>query len=226
MTDLLEGKRGTIGSGDAKIGGHLFYNGKLYVTAFLVLRRDRKPDGVALCAAGAISRVKGTGHGPFRAGSLGSGLVSRLHDDDSVGVAGGARWAGADGELLPRRSSRTSYGPSISSFDPEHLGTRDDAGRLRPGRIRTLGAYSGDAARIRCSTARRGSRASCCRQDTSSVIFTGRTGTGDALLRRGRGLRERPGESVQGRARVPVSLYAWAYDANDLAAVKAGTKQP
>jgi len=59
---------------------------------------------------------------------------------------------------------------------------------------------------------------------TQSVLFFGRHGVGHLLLWRGAECND-PADSSKGTHAYPYKYQIWAYDANDLLAVKNGTKQ-
>jgi hypothetical protein len=57
------------------------------------------------------------------------------------------------------------------------------------------------------------------------VLFIGTTGVGDYCYGEAAACGD-PSNNSKGEHAYPYKAYVWAYDANDLAAVKAGAKQP
>jgi hypothetical protein len=60
---------------------------------------------------------------------------------------------------------------------------------------------------------------------TASVLFFGSTGTGNYCYGEASACGD-PSNNWKGEHAYPYKAYVWAYNANDLAAVRAGTKQP
>jgi uncharacterized protein (DUF2147 family) len=225
FTDDLEGKLHSINPSDSNrqlIGGHLFYNGKLYVSAFSyydgngtqVLSHFVRP---------ADLTVKGQVTGPFRAGSMGAGWYSGYMTPIPAEWQSALGGPALTGNCCLSIISRTSYGPSVSSFDPTHLGTANELVGYDQGH-QTLGTYgtSGAHPKFNGSTRIKGI---VFPQGSSSVIFIGRTGTGNYCYGEASACGD-PSNNSKGEHAYPYVMYAWAYDANDLAAVRAGTKQP
>ena len=136
--------------------------------------------------------------------------------------------------------SRTSLGPAVSRFDPDHLSATGAKPLVyypidHPG----LGPWAGANVNYGGSDSMRGV---VFPPGTSTVLFFGRHG---ATFCYGPGTADPtkvgtidpavdpvdpycydPDDSSKGVHGYPYSAYVWAYDANDLAAVRAGQMQP
>jgi hypothetical protein len=152
-------------------------------------------------------------------------------------------------------TARTSFGPSFSVFDPAKLGTVATVPATLlmgyPDEHQTLGPWgpTGGAWRVKLSPYYSGAdmvAGVIWPVGTRSIISIGRHGTGlpemqgdvaygvgtsnVALIDQPDGLGNRyvydPSDSNKGPHAYPYQAQAMAYDALDLAAVKAGTKQP
>jgi LPXTG-motif cell wall-anchored protein len=119
--------------------------------------------------------------------------------------------------------SRTSYGPSVSSFNPESIGTAN-ALVYYDQNHQTMGLYGASGVHpIFNGTTRISGLAFPAGSD--SVLFFGSTGVGNYCYGEAAACGD-PSNNSKGEHAYPYRMYAWAYNANDLAAVKAGTKQP
>jgi hypothetical protein len=221
LTDLFEGRERAIGSGSWRVGGQLVYNGKLYTTAFLYY------DGEATQTLSHFTRpldlrARGGVVGPLRAGSLGagfySGYMTTVPADWRTALGGPA----LTGNCCLSVISRTSFGPSAFSFDPERPGSATPL-VYYPQDRQTLGSYgaAGSHPVFNGTTRITGI---VFPQGASTVLFLGSTGIGNYCYGEARECGQ-PGGS-KGEHAHPYRAYAWAYDAGDLAAVKAGKKRP
>jgi len=120
--------------------------------------------------------------------------------------------------------SRTSWGPAAFAIDPEKIG---------PGVVpavplvyypqaHPLGAYDAQGALFNAATQVNGV---VFPEGTRSVLFFGRQGLGPYCYGEARDCGDQ-GETSKGPHLFPYTSYVWAYDANDLAAVKRGERQP
>ena len=138
---------------------------------------------------------------------------------------------------------RTSNGPAAFAFDPAAVGTPLVSATpllyytIAPGQD-TLGPWEGSNPTYGATTYIRGMAVIA---GTRTALYFGNNGMGAYLLRQRHGgsiaRRHRsvpmaahwcydPTESGKGQHAYPYRYQVWAYDLNDLAAVKAGTKQP
>src|SRR5262245_61585553 len=133
--------------------------------------------------------------------------------------------------------SRTSYGPAAFGFDPSKLGqpTVPVVPLLYyPGDHTTLGPWDGSNPTYGATTQMAGMAFIA---ETRSVLYIGRNGLGPHCYGDGTGDKAHaeasggklcydPTTSSKGSHAYPYRYQVWAYDANDLAAVKAGKRRP
>lgn len=235
LTDPSEGKASQVGPNTVLLGGTLPYNGKLYFTEYLYY------DGAGQQVLSHFSRpltlsTSGQVVGPTRAGPLGAGFYSGY-----MGVIPQAWQMALGGPAFTGNGilgviSRTSFGPSVAAFDPEHMGAAIELVGY-PETHTTLGAAGQSNPLFGGADTMRGV---VMAEDTSTVIFFGRhgdtycygVGTSNQSLAgkpSGNGVDPYcydPDDGGKGVHGYPYRPYAWLYDANDLASVKSGVKQP
>ena len=221
LRDATEGKLGKINPSDTnpkKIGGHLVYNGKLIVTGFSYY------DGAGTQSASHFSRplsLSTTGQliGPYSVGSdahFVGGYMALIPPEWQALFAGPA----LTGMCCLSIASVQSNGPSISVFDPSltsRSGTRllgyPLSNPLRP--VGSTNAVHNLTSSISGVVFAGGTR---------SVLFFGRHGVGTYCYGEGEDCGD-PADSYKGVHAYPYVYQVWAYDANDLLAVKKGTKR-
>jgi hypothetical protein len=248
FSDSLEGKIASINPTDTnakKIGGHLVYGGALYVAAYSYY------DGGATQSSSHFVRptnlsTTGQVNGPYRVGTIGpryvAGYMAPVPQDWQSAFGSPA----LTGQCCLSIISTTSQGPAVFGFNPADLGSKNPIPATPlveyPPEHPTLGAWGGNGTPnpvYNMSTAVRGL---VFPQGTRSVLFFGSTGLGvpcygagtsDPSLDR----QPVPGESgviycydpdnrSKGCHAYPYGAFVWAYDANDLLAVKNGQKNP
>jgi hypothetical protein len=222
LADAVEGRRVSID--EDKVGGQLVYNGQLILTKFGFY------DATVSQLASHFVRpldlsIKGQVKGPHRIGPLGAGFYSGYM------AAVPAEWQRLlGGPVLTGNCclsilSRTSYGPAAAAMDPSHLGVSEDAVPLvyYTPEHQTLGAYGAPGSHpvFNGSTRIRGL---VFPEGTASVLFFGATGIGNYCYGYAPDCGA-PGYD-KGEHAYPYRAYVWAYDANDLAASRAGKVRP
>ena len=240
--DATEGRLGLINPGDPnskKIGGTLPWGNKLIVSAYSyydgagsqVLSHFVRP--ITLGTTGQIA-------GPVRVGPLGAGFYSgymgRIPAEGHAQLGGPALTGNAALSII----GRTSFGPAAFAFDPDNpSATGAQPLVYYPQAHQALGPWAGANENFGGSDSIRGI---VFPAGTSSVLFFGRHG---ATFCYGPGTADPskvgtidpsvdpvdpycydPTSSSKGVHGYPYSAYVWAYDANDLAAVRSGQKQP
>ncbi|MFN7977705.1 MAG: hypothetical protein U0P30_06180 [Vicinamibacterales bacterium] len=216
-------------------GGVLQWNGRVIVSGYSTYDAG-KLARTSHFAGPSIPALRG----PVAMGTDGAGLVAGymgIVPAEWRGVLGGAALSG---QCCISIISRTSYGPSVSVFDPSRLdGTGDvpstmlvgyPEGHTTLGPYESAGPFFGGAARVGGVAFPAGTR---------SVLFVGRLGTTycyghgttDRSLDRvpdGKGSRYcyDPTNQYQGNHGYPYKHQIWAYDAADLAAVVRGERAP
>jgi hypothetical protein len=221
LTDALNGQLRAIGDTERRIGGNLVYRDKLYVTGFVFYdaegaqRRSHFSRPLAL-DSGEVA-------GPLRAGGLATGFYSGY-----MGLIPAAWQERLGGPALTGNCclsiiSRTSYGPAAFAFDPENIGKAEPLVYYTADR-QTLGRYgaTGSHPVFNGSTRITGI---VFPESTSSVLFFGMTGVGNYCYGEAAECQD-PSNVYKGEHAYPYRAYVWAYNAADLAAVKAGKRRP
>ncbi len=239
FVDVTEGRMSSILTSPTetvKVGGLLVDNGKLIVSVYDYY------DGCACNAqtshfvSGLTLSTTGDVQGPFKVGSLNPGLVAGYMTPIP------AEWQAALGGSVITGScclavvGRTSFGPSAFAFNPADLGsTPAPASPLvyYPDAHQTLGVWSGTwdgtTTLFNGTTDVKGA---VLPQGTRSLLFFGDQGVGPFCY--GAGVATAPGlnecfdptDTSKGTHAYPYQYQVWAYDVLDLAAVKAGQRQP
>jgi len=225
--DPTEGRLKNINSSDPnakKIGGHLVYNGKLYVTGYSYY------DGSGSQSASHFVRpldLSATGQvtGPVKVGSQYPGFVhgymTPIPQEWQSAFGGPA----LTGHCCLSITSHQSNGPAVSVFDPAKIGQGSSVPAtpvlgypfpnvLGPGEA-TGNRYFNLATKIKGVAFPSGTR---------SVLFFGRQGTGKYCYGEGTTCGDLS-DPYKGTHAYPYVYQIWAYDANDLLAVKNGSKQ-
>jgi hypothetical protein len=245
LSDVTEGALPSVNPGDpngSRIGGLLPWGAKLIVSAYAYYDANGTQvlshfvSGQPLATTGDLS-------GPFQVGSapVKAGYVSGY-----MGVVPPAWRAALGGPAFTGNSAlaivtRTSQGPAVCTFDPDNIGVKVPCPAtplvyydpLHPlGQYSMANPYYNGSTEIRGVVMPEGSR---------SVLFFGRHGmtfcygagtTNQALDQQpvpnepGVHYCYDPEDQSKGTHGYPYKDYVWAYDANDLAAVVAGTLKP
>ena len=214
------------------LGGVLAWNGRLIVTGYSFYDGA----GAATKSHFAGTTIAGAA-GPYKVGTEKPAFVAGY-----MGVIP-QEWRallGAPaltGQCCQSIISRTSYGPSVSAFDPAMVGVTNESTMLvgYPQGNETLGTYDGVSPYFN-GTTRIGGVAFPA--GTRSVLFIGRHGAtycyGEGTSNQALHNTPHPSGGVycydptsqdKGTHGYPYKHTVYAYDANDLLAVKNGTKQ-
>ncbi len=233
--DPTDGKRSMVGTApgtDVKVGGVLVYKDELFSSAYIYYDANGSQQ-TSHFRNGLNLADKTDARGPYKVGSVRAGLVSGymgLIPQDWQAALGGTALTG---NCCLSIISRTSYGPAAFAFDPATLGTQTvrasplvyyDADHT------TLGPWAGSNPLYGSTTEIGGV---VFPEGTRSVLFFGVNGQGTHCY--GDGTSENPPPAGQcydptttdkGGHAYPYVYQVWAYDALDLAAVKAGKRRP
>lgn len=182
--------------------------------------------------------MKGQTNGPLRVGPLGagfySGYMATVPAEWQAKLGGPALTGQADLSVI----SRTSYGPGVFAFDPANMNASGAKPLVYyPSDHPTLGPWDGANSLYSGADSVKGV---VMPTGSSSVLFVGRhgstfcygPGTSDASLAgkpSGNGVDPwcyDPESTVKGTHGYPYAPQVWAYDANQLASVRAGQLQP
>jgi len=229
FTDVTAGKLGTLGAASMKIGGLLAYENRLYVSGFLYYDAAKTQ-----VVSHLVSNVDFTAtrdvKGPYQVGTVPAGFISGY-----FGVIPAAWQEALGGPVLNGNCClpiirRTSYGPAAFSLDPSQLGRTNPLPATPlvyyPIEHHTLGDWDTASEIFNGATE---IRSVVFPDGTRSVLFFGRRGLGPFCYGIGGasgGDCHDPSDPYKGTHGYPYNYSVWAYDANDLAAVKRGEKQP
>jgi hypothetical protein len=238
LVDVSEGRMFTINDTTTakKVGGTLVYGDRLIVSFFDFY------DGNMTQTTSHASRplsfaVKGDVAGPFRVGSLNAGFYSgfmALVPAPWQAKLGGPALTGQSGIPV---TGRTSLGPSAAVFDPANINGTATSLVFYDLQHPTLGVWNGATALYSGTDTVKGM---VFPAGTSSLLFFGTHGTtfcygpGTASHTLAGTASDNgvdpwcfdPNNSAKGTHGYPYVPYVWAYDANELALVVSGAKQP
>jgi hypothetical protein len=223
ITDSLNGKLPKIGSAPdgQKIGGHLIWGNTLITTAFLYYDADHVQKVSHFTRPMNLST--GTATEPVSAGSMNpgfySGYMAPIPPEWQARLGGPA----LTGNCCLSIISRTSFGPAVASFNPSKIGASNPLVYYTVDHA-TLGKYGDPKPNVAFNGTTK-IRGLVFPEGTASVLFFGTTGIGKSCY----GEASECGDlsyPYKGDHAYPYRPYVWAYDARDLAAVKAGKKRP
>ena len=250
QADITEGHLTEVGPGGApmdgcKIGGLFVYQNRLIGTSYCYYdaggnaRRSHFTSGLDLAQTGDYS-------GMYTVGTSSPGFVAgyMAHiPPEWQSSLGGPVLTGLNGVPIV---SRTSYGPAATVFDPAKLGTIDPVpGKLLIGYTSdhtTLGTWGNSTEAHPQFNQASGSSGLVFPVGSDSVLFLGASGIGIPCYGQGTSDISLDRQPVPGTGGVlyvydpanggkgchayPYVAYVWAYRAQDLARVAAGTAQP
>jgi len=229
FVDALEGRIESINPTDSnqkRIGGLLVYGGELYIAAWSYY------DGGGTQSTSHFVRpldlsVTGQLEGPYRVGNQYPGFVSGYM------AAIPQEWQTALGEpsltggCCHSIVGLQSLGPAASVFNPTDVGSVNPVpatpGVGYPINHPTLGVWEGDGTPNPIYNMATAVNGVVFPDGTASVVFFGTTGLGVPCYGTGAECND-PARDSKGSHAYPYTAYAWAYDVNDLIAVKNGQK--
>jgi hypothetical protein len=240
FADPTHGRREAVGSSTVKIGGVLPYQGQLYVTAYVYYDAMASQQSSHFVTALDLA-APGEARGPYRVGDVGAGFVAGY-----LGTVPAAWRDALGGPVLTGQCclpiiSRTSFGPALFAIEPARLGGATPlpaAPLLYYPQAHPLAAGDTTSTLFNLATEIRGV---VFHEGTRSVLFFGRQGLGTYCYGPGTADPKQAGQPADGNVdrwcfdpsseskgthAYPYRYYVWAYDANDLAAVKAGRLRP
>ena len=226
LIDPLEGKLGSINPSDPNskiIGSALVYNNQLYIGAYSYY------DGSATQSKSQFVRpinlsTKGQVLGPFTVGNLYPGWIDKyasIIPPEWQAAFGGPVFVGGSGGAI---NSLQSWGPSASVIIPSDIGSKNPVPATlvlgyplsHPLANTSIGNPYWSQADIITGMA--------FPQGTRSVLYFGKHGSGAYCYGTGAECND-PADNSKGTHAYPYESHVWAYDANDLVAVKNGQKQ-
>jgi hypothetical protein len=238
--DPADGRLRDIAEGGVVLDGLLVHDGRLYGTGLIYYDATNSQRlshfGRALDLTRAevtrIYQVGETGKAGFVAG-----YMATVPPEWRAALGGPA----VTGQCCISIIGRTSFGPGLFAWNPADLGRRDPLPATPllyyPQQHPTLGPWDGANDMFGGTTEVAGV---AIIDGTRTVLFAGRNGlgtfcygegTGDAREASERGPNGEqhcldPTNSAKGQHAFPYRLQFWAYDVNDLAAVRAGDREP
>ena len=238
FADVTRGKLGTIGPGTVRVGGLLPHRGQLIVTGYVYYDANGAQTLSHLVTAANFAGTEAP-RGFYAVGKLGAGFVSGYMATVPPAWQRALGGPALTGQCCLSIISRTSFGPAVFAFDPDDLGAKSPVPTsplvYYPQRA-PLGPWDGASPHFNTTTEITGMILPAA---TRSLLFFGRhgrgpydygCGTGDEPLPPPRPDCPKwihdPEESAKGPHAYPYDYQVWAYDVLDLAAVKAGQRQP
>lgn len=238
--DLLQGRRSQIGGTDAKIGGLIREGSDWIASAWLYYDAEhvQSRSHFRVAASGTVTGPFQLGTEDRRAGFV-SGYMAPIPPEWQGRLGGTA----LTGQCCIPIISRTSLGPGAAVFDPRHVGTRATIPVTQvlgyPQSHPTLGHWEAPPGGLFNGNTQVGGVV--FPRDSSTVLFFGRVGLGDFCYGTGTPERNLHGRPVPGSGGFycydpagfdvgthgyPYALHVWAYDANDMVAVREGRTAP
>ncbi len=217
------------------LGGSLAWNGRMIASAYAYYDADNSATRSHFAGPTLASA-----HGPYVVGTDRPGFVGGYMTEVPPEWRDRLGGPALTGQCCISIISRSSYGPSASVFDPDALGVVDPVPSTMlvgyPQAHPTLGDYPSVGTDFNGATKMGGV---AFPRGTRSVLFVGRhastfcygSGTPDPALdgqpSPGGGVWcYDPTNSYKGTHGYPYRHQIWAYDAEELAAVRAGSKAP
>jgi hypothetical protein len=225
--DVFDGKRLTI-DGDivngVNVGGLLPYKGKLYATAYSYYDALGKQT-LSHFVSNTNLALTTDAQGPYRIDAPKAGYVSGYMTPIPTAWQAALGGPVLNGNCCVSIISRTSYGPAAFAIDPTQIGA-SAAAPATPLIYYTptnpLGAFNGTNQYFNGSTDVVGV---AFPEGTRSVLFVGSHGVGAYCYGTGVECND-PAIASKGNHAYPYKYYVWAYDAADLALVRAGKLDP
>jgi hypothetical protein len=227
FADVLENRMDVVNpnDGNAKmIGGMLPYQGKLFISVYASYDAALT-QVLSHFISGTTLGTTGDLRGPFRVGTVGAHFIDGYFGEVPATLQAMLGGPVVNGHCCISIVSGTSYGPALFAINPSDIGAKT------PAPATALVYYPNDhfvndwnvkSTFFNGSTSVRGV---VIPAGTRSVLFFGTQGLGPFCYGGGDACKD-PANPYQGAHAYPYVSYVWAYDANDLAAVKSGKKKP
>ncbi|HUG85218.1 MAG TPA: hypothetical protein VMM13_11675 [Euzebya sp.] len=219
--DPTDGAWQSLGPRDmVKVGGLLPWGGKLLASMFSYYDSNGTQAASHLIGSRDLSATNDA-DGPYKIGNLKTGYTSGYMTVVPEAWRTALGGPALTGNCCIPIVSRTSFGPALFGFDPDDIGSSADVAAqplVYYPQQNPLGPWEGTSLLYNGTTKIGGV---AFPEGASSVLFFGKHGIGTFCY----GVGCFPGAGQAPHA-APYVSQVWAYDANSLAAVKAGTKQP
>jgi hypothetical protein len=238
--DPTEGRLRDVATDGAYVSGLLVHDGRLYGSGVIFYDANNAQELTHFSRS--LKLADASVKGMYRVGDKGkaglvAGYLAAVPPEWQSALGGPA----ITGQCCIPIVSRTSWGPAAFAWQPAELGTAPTA-RVSPlvyytGEHPTLGLWEGSNETYGAAIAMGGV---VIPPATRTMLFVGRNGIGPFCYGDGTADRSRanqtsasgerlcydPTSSDKGQHAYPYRYQFWAYDLNDLAAVKAGKKAP
>jgi hypothetical protein len=240
--DPAEGRLRDIAEDGVTLGGLLVHDGRLYGTGVIYYdagnaqRQSHFGRSLDLARAKEVTRIYQVGE-TGKAGFV-AGYMATVPQEWRAALGGPA----VTGQCCISIISRTSFGPGLFAWNPADLGRREQLPATPllyyPQQHATLGPWEGANEVFGGTTEVAGV---AIIDGTRTVLFAGRNGIGKFCYGDGTADAAKASEQPQpngekycydptnaskGQHAYPYRLQFWAYDVNDLAAVRAGRREP
>jgi hypothetical protein len=252
LTDVGEGHLADIGEGgepytddSVKIGGLMAWEGRLIGAVYGYYDAASRARSSHFSSGRDLS-TQGDFRGMFTVGTQNPGFVGGYMTPIPQAWRATLGGSALTGNCCLSIIARTSFGPTATAFDPSDVGTTDPAPATLlvgyPADHPTLGEWGNTETVDPDFNMGTQVTGIAFPEGTRSVLFFGRQGLGVPCY--GAGTDDpsldrtpiEPGSSVvycldrashsKGTHAYPYASYVWAYDASELALVRAGQKQP
>jgi hypothetical protein len=240
FTNITEGHMSEIctGSPDAscqngmyqhnvKVGGLLVSGSMLYGTVYAYYDGSGVQDKAHFYSGTKLS-VTGDFKGMYKVNAPQTGYVSGYMTPIPTEWQSTLGGSILTGQCCIPVTGRTSFGPAIFAFNPTNLGTQNPVPSvplLYYTQTNPLAAWDSNSTSYNGNTVIQGV---VFPRGTRSVLFIGTQGMGPFCYGGGGtgGECNDPCNTSKGTHGYPYAIQVWAYNVNDLIAVKAGTKKP
>lgn len=225
FADPTDGKMHQVDVDTIKVGGLLVTGNQLIHSAYSYYDGDANQLLSHTVTSLELNKTNDS-QGPYKVGNVGAGFVSGYMANIPSAWQAALGSPAMTGQCCIAIVSRTSYGPAVFGFNPTDVGAKNPVPATPflyyDEKHTTLGAWSGDNTQFNGNTQIRGL---VFPENTRSVLFIGSQGMGKFCYGTGAECKDQANDS-KGVHGYPYQYQIWAYDANDLVAVKNGQKQP
>jgi hypothetical protein len=203
------------------IGGHLIYNGSLYLTAFSYY--DAGFTATRSLWRHSLTLTNHSGMvGPVAAGPGNQGMYNQYMDNVPSAFQSMLGGPAVIGGCCFSIITRTSLGPALYAFNPENPGTVTPLLGYPDGH-QTLNSWGASGSHPEANPTTKIGGVTFI-EGTDTVMFVGHTGKGNYCYGEGSTCGD-PDNPYKGGHAAPYAHWVWLYDVDDLAAVKSGAKQ-
>jgi hypothetical protein len=232
LTDPFEGRLRDINPRDVnrqRIGGMFVVGDQLILSAYSDYDAEHTARASHFVRTTNLS-ARGVVKGPISVGSLGAAFTAGYFAPVPPAWQSPLGGTLLNGQCCLNIITRTSYGPSVSVVDPAAIIALNNPARAvplvaYPENRQTLGPWDGSYSDARPFNGTSRIRGVVLPEGTASVLFFGDQGMGRFCYGDEDGCAD-PERRDQGNHAYPYQPHVWAYNAHDLAHVRAGRRRP